>query len=265
MSSHKRKMSPERRNDQTIKIDLDKPYTIVKVSKKFAKLRNQVRILICGPTMCGKSTMVLDMLRYKQYIFINPHFVRVIYCTDNPHNKQEYIEELEKVCKEVEVHKGMIDLEKENLTDRSSGSKLIIFDDLMSNFFNDFTMSKLMTQWSHHSDINVIVTSQNYFSKKKDGTTIMKQFSQVIAFLAQSDKLALQIMSSHWFPGQPSLLNNIGDWVHDNLTDDHSKYVVYDNNTFSQVPRNMVLRTRIFPKDEDSEPEPIFFALPKTK
>ena len=145
-------------------------------------------------------------------------------------------------------------------------------------FFKSKSMYDLMSIFSHHANISVVVTSQTFHMSDKDSVKMLRNFSDFCLFLNRGDKTTLRILSSQFFPGKQNALTKIGNWISRNLPNDFAKYLVIDSNHHSSIPDCLQVhfhgsksllevgkstvfqvRTRIFPIGDSHGAEPIYF------
>lgn len=118
---------------------------------------------------------------------------------------------------------------------------------------------------SHHSNISVVLITQNYFEKSRFNKTFHRQFSERVLFYDRCDALQLSIISRQIFPGKASFLHSVFKWIYKYRAMDPLKYVLIDASTITSVPFNMIVRTAIFPKQNQKAINPIFFFPEGTK
>ncbi len=113
--------------------------------------------------MCGKSQLILELLRNRDLVYTSK-FTRIVYSLpeDSAHLHQDYLADLRQACPELEVVEGLPDLSALELR-VDKRPKLLILDDLIQRAFNSQTYLTLATQDSHHCNISLIISTQNIF------------------------------------------------------------------------------------------------------
>lgn len=245
--------------DRTQDINVHSTIQKLLTSEDFEKLPTPARILVGGPTMCGKSHFISNLVKHRDAIFDNT-FVSITYClpSNSFHLHSDFIHALRESCEDIPVKivEGMPNIEELGL-DMSKDHKLLILDDLMQSAYNSKAMVDLMTSMSHHANITVVLTTQNIFFPSKHGNTMSKNCSTKVIFWDHSDVQLLGILSSKMFPKKSSgFLHQCFEWMYKN-TD--VEYIVIDSSPVSLLSRQMKVRTDIFPRREGEKPKPIFF------
>jgi len=186
---------------------------------------------IFGPSESGKSTLIRDLLKYRDIVF-NQEFQRIIYCLpcQTQHSRMEYVDSLREVCINVEIREGLPDLNSHCFKNKTE-HKLLILDDLSKSVVNSADYLSLMTQGSHHFNISLIYTSQNYFEKSVHGKTFHRQLSMKIVFEDKSDMSVLQNMSRTIF-GKVGYLSSAMELLKKSYPKDKSYYLVIGNYSY---------------------------------
>ena len=109
------------------------------------------RLGIFGPSQCGKSTFIKQLLKYRNVCF-SGSFDQVYYCMPESGsiNKQSFLEELKEVCPHIIPLNGIPNFREEMLVDGKE-DKLVILDDLSAGLLNEKANVDMMTHDSHHS------------------------------------------------------------------------------------------------------------------
>ena len=172
------------------------------------------RMGIYGPSQSGKSTLILQLLKHRETVYAKK-FQKFFYCL--PQNKAEsrtkFISELREICGEIILCEGFPDLDEHYMKNEAE-AKLVIFDDLSTSLINNKYFYELLTQDSHHFNISVIYTSQNFFEKSREhGHGLAKQISIKIVFNDKSDKTVLKSIGRKSFNDQNYLVKAMSEVV----------------------------------------------------
>lgn len=116
------------------------------------------RILVLGPTSCGKTTFIKRLLLGNLYLFeTRPPRVRYYHGSwrDKFDSMQKHGVEF---FEDVPTH--------DHLEEWSGDQQGAILDDLMSEGGNDKDILNLFTQYSHHLNVTVFYLCRDMFPKK---------------------------------------------------------------------------------------------------
>ena len=155
-------------------------------------------LLLCGPTGCGKTTWIVELLKsHEEMCTQTPKKLIWIYGVEKP--------ELFKTIKEIwalrqcEFIEGfpedlMSRLEKSN--DRGS---LCIFDDVMNEVNSNATISK-KTRGRSHLGCSLVLMLQNIFPKGSQSKTISINAQYQVLFRNPRDSLQISILARQLCP-----------------------------------------------------------------
>ena len=233
------------------------------VSNQFGKIGCPSRLVIAGPTMSGKSRFALNLIKFRSQVY-NATFDRILYCLPASmiHLHYRFIEELRKVCSEIEIIEGLPDFDALHLSADKNSHKLIVFDDLMQDVFASKKILELITTTSHHSNISVVTVCQSLFFNSKNRITFIRNCSEKVIFHDKVDQNQLSILSRHLFPNKPNFLYEAFEFIYENTMRTDLKYLFIDASPLSELPHNCLVRTFIFPGEpgeRDMKIRPVFF------
>lgn len=208
-------------------------------------------ICISGGSQSGKSTLISKLVEYREQLF-DQRFSKVFYCQpaslcvrNNP-----IFEHIIHSCPNAELVCGLPDVSKLNL-DFDSTAKLVIVDDLMTDFLNSPQMIELLSVQTHHSNITVIFTLHNYFASSKFGRTFARNLQYKIFFYNRLDQRESRIVSSQ-MGFQPSFLYDCFYFLMQKFPD-QNPYLLIDGNYKSKM-KSMFIRSHIFPVNNEIKP-----------
>ena len=232
------------------KINVHTTVEKLQVTKDFGKIITPSRMLVAGPTLCGKSTFALNIIKFREQVYDKP-FERIIYALpeDSVHLHQDFLNNLRQIYDPIEIIEGFPNITDLHLKEDKS-SKLLIIDDMMQSAFGSQAILDLITKDSHHCNCSLLVTSQNFFWPTKYGRTFVRNCSEKNIFFDKTDANQLSILTRQIFPKHPYFLQNCFDWIFSHRTQDRLKYVLIDSSSLSHLPYNAVVQTCIFP-DQD--------------
>ena len=229
------------------------------VGKNFAKIACPSRLVISGPTMCGKSSFALKLVQNREQVY-DSNFERIVYALPQPsiHLHQHFIGKLRAAFNNIEICEGLPDVDELYLTADKNSHKLLILDDLMTKVFSSMKMLELITSTSHHCNISVVIICQSLFLPAKHRLTLIRNCSEKVLFHDKVDQNQLQILSRHIFPSRPNFLKECFNILFDITLKKDLRYLLIDASMLSQLPHNAIVRSNIFP-DEAGIVRPMFF------
>ncbi len=246
-------------HDHNIIIDPKKKVQDLFVSSNFAKIACPSRLVVAGPTMSGKSTFALNLIKNRNTVYTH-NFSRILYALPEGtlHLHQQFLSQLRESCPNIEIVEGIPDVEDFHLAADKSSHKLLVLDDLMMKAFVSANLLELITRTSHHSNISVILITQSMFLPAKHRLTLLRNCSEKVIFHDKIDQMQLSIISRQIFPSKPSFLRECFDFIYKHTQKKDLKYVLLDASPLSDVPYNAIARTFIFPQN-DGKVRPVFF------
>ena len=244
---------------QNILIESHKKVQELCVTKNFGKIACPSRLVIAGPTMSGKSTFALQLIKYRNLVYTHP-FSRIVYALpeESLHLHQDFLAKLREACEAVEIVEGLPDIQELHLATEKNSHKLLVLDDLMIKAFVSSSLLELITRTSHHSNISVVIVTQSMFLPAKHRLTLIRNCSEKVIFHDKIDQMQLSILSRQIFPSKPRFLRECFDFIYQKTEKFDLKYVLLDASPLSEVPYNAIARSFIFP-DKDGKIRPIFF------
>lgn len=194
-----------------------------------ASLKHPFTMVIAGPTGCGK-TMWLKQLINGRLKFILPPPTDVIY----------FFAENQPIFNKMKRVKFVEGLDI-TLIDQLKGKRtLVIIDDLMDEAANSVKVSSLFTKGSHHRNISVILVVQNMFVKGKEMRNISLNAQYIVLFKNPRDKTIAFHIARQMYPGKVSAFQQ----VFEDATSDAFSYLFID--LTPATPEERRLLTDIF-------------------
>ena len=181
------------------------------------RLQGPFTMIVAGPTSCGKSQLVLDLIKNADTL-IHPRVKDITYCYS------QWQPAFDRHQGRVSFHEGMIPLQeimksKRNTSDHS----LLVIDDLTDED-NGPAVKDLFIKGSHHSNTSVVFITQNIFLPNKDYRTISINSHYVVLFKNPRDMSQIQALGRQCFPGNSQFLSE----VYASETSDPHSYIVLD-------------------------------------
>jgi hypothetical protein len=148
------------------------------------------RSIIGGPSMSGKSRLLIDILKAnKKYIYPPPD--RIVYCYSRPQSAFTELAELN-----IELVEGIPEIDQFD----PAINNLIILDDLMTECASNVTILNLFTVDSHHKNISTFLISQNLFAQGKHSRTISLNCNYMIVFDNPRDRSQILYLARQMYP-----------------------------------------------------------------
>lgn len=169
----------------------------VTVHSKDLLLHVPAGILMCGPTMSGKTQYVFNMIKNQKDVFSRP-FSRIVYCYGVWQDAFDQV-------KNVEFIQGLNSLFEDEEFFSAKDSTLLIIDDLAVAACNDDKTSKLFTQGIHHTNLTIIFILQNLYKQGKAMRDVALNAQYMILFRNVRDTQQIRTLSRQM--GLPHLVD----------------------------------------------------------
>lgn len=144
-------------------------------------------LILCGPTMSGKTYLALDIIKNRNIIF-NEKIDKVIYIYS----------EFQEIFLKVNDPQVIFTNEVNNLENLIEGKTLILIDDMLlelssshNKFITEFFIKKI-----HHRNVSMIIMLQNLYAKNLRTVSLNAQylaFFRQVRDLSSISRLAAQI------------------------------------------------------------------------
>lgn len=158
---------------------------------------------IAGPTGCGKTQWLMDMLTHRETLIDRP-IERVVWCYGEPQLAHGAFKK-ENPTLDVLFHRGL----PENIDDllsESGAPNVVVIDDLMTDV-NTF-VSDLFTKGSHHKNISVILILQHIFPPNAQSRTISLNSHYMVLFKNPRDRLSFDHLARQIAPGETAFVHD---------------------------------------------------------
>lgn len=163
------------------------------------KIKTPSTTMIAGPTGCGKSTMIKEVISRLPEVFDRPP-ERVIYCYSRDQSLYSDMKKNSPVP--MEFVQGL-PADFGAIPKRS----LLIIDDLQSGDpVVGRNITDLFTKHSHHSDVDVVYLVQNLFTNTPHHRTCNLNSQYLIVFKNPRDRLQVSCLSRQVVPDNPKFL-----------------------------------------------------------
>ena len=193
------------------------------------RLKHPFTCIIAGPTGCGKSTLVKDILTHR-HDMICPVPDQIIW------HYGEW-QPMYETMPEVQFVEGLPDVKQRDAKKKT----LVILDDLMTE--TDKSVSNLFTKGSHHRNLSVIHLVQNVFDKNKHTRTISLNAHYLVIFKNPRDASQITHLAKQMYPGHTHFLQE----AFADATSRPYGYLLIDLK--QDTPEHLRLRTNIMPHE----------------
>ena len=156
-------------------------------------------LLLCGPTRCGKTTWIVELLRHHEELCTHtPKKLIWIYGVEQP----DLFETIRKIwfpcqCEFVDGFPEDLLTCLEQTSDRGS---LCIFDDVMNGVSSNSLVSRLFTRRRSHLGCSLVLMLQNIFPKGTQSRTISINSQYQVLFHYPRDSLQISIFAHQLCP-----------------------------------------------------------------
>jgi energy-coupling factor transporter ATP-binding protein EcfA2 len=199
--------------------------------------------MICGATGSGKTTLIRNLIYYKNILFTSKPVKVIIFYTEY----QKIYEEMLKsglAHEVVDLDEKMISLEeyKKKISPyKDKGGTLCVFDDCMELI--DTTNSKMFTRISHHYNCNTMFITHAVFMPKNEAYKMMSKNAKYF-FMMKNPRDVSQIKT---FSSQIGLKSSLLVDIFQEATKNAYSYLLIDFHP--ETPEHIRLRSHIFPHE----------------
>ena len=156
-------------------------------------------LLLCGPTGCGKTTWIVELLRHHDELFTHtPKKLIWIYGVE----QLDLFETIRKIWfpRQCEFVDGCPDDLLTHLEQKSDCGSLCIFDDVMNEVSSNSMVSKLFKCGRSHLRYSLVLMLQNIFPKGTQSRTISINAQYQVLFHNPRDSLQISILARQLRP-----------------------------------------------------------------
>ena len=179
-------------------------------------------MMVVGPSQCGKTHFVHQLLTHKCIAFPNKKPWRV--CWFYNQWQPKYAEIQGDLKNKIRFMQGLPEVKEDLSSIPTSKHTIIVLDDLMEEAKDSPVVSKLFTQ-GRYRNASVILLLQNMFPKGKYNTDISRNATYKVLFRSPGDRKQIDIMAEQTFAkDRPRFMQ-----AYSQETDQPYGYIVVDN------------------------------------
>ena len=165
------------------------------------------RIILSGPSMSGKSQMILNIMKNYDNFF-SEHVDYCIYFYPEQEgldeSRQAYIKQLKEHIPDLITVEGFPAM---NRITRLAGKKMLLLDDMFHQLADNLDFVNLCTIGSHHGDISFFLTTQNMYWPSRHRLTIVRNCTDLILWQGILDKSQMYTLGRQLFEDRHFLVS----------------------------------------------------------
>ena len=202
----------------------------------FHQFQHPFTAIIAGPTGCGKTQFISNLILYSN-TYIYPPPTKIYYYYGIWQDKFSF---LKTQNLNISFHDGLSDFQKVNKLENN----LIIIDDLMKDASENSEIVDMFTKGSHHTNTSIIVLTQNIFNKGKNSRTISLNSHYIILFKNPRDATQISFLARQMYPKNSKFLEE----AYNDATKEPFGYLFIDLK--QSTPNEYRIQSNIFSKDK---------------
>lgn len=201
------------------------------------KFQHMFSMLVVGPSQCGKTYFVQQLLTKNCIEFPEKKPLQVYWFYNQWQPRYDEIKQVLK--KKIRFAQGLPELSDDLHEINPEHNNVLVFDDLMAQAVDSPVLSRLFTQ-GRHRNASTILLLQNMFPKGKYNTDISRNASYDVLFRSPADRKQIDIVAERTFA------KDRGNFMraYAKETDKPFGYIVIDNRT--QMRRENQVMANVF-------------------
>ena len=209
-------------------------------------------MILAGPSSCGKSSFVKNLIMSRNILFNKPSLNVYIVCS----NVQNIYEDM---VKNKNVKKIFYKMPSKNEIlrfaryGRRTGGTILILDDLLTEIAkNNMLLQEIFTEMAHHQKLTVVLCVQNLFYQNGIFRTLSLNSGYLVPFKNPRDMHQIDIIAYRSYAMDPKVIMK----AYKDATYKAYSYLFMD---FTQTtPDFLRIKTDIFPAHIDKIPPAIY-------
>lgn len=155
---------------------------------EFPSLKHPFTAILAGATKAGKTWFLRDLLHFRETM-IQPPPDKVVWFYGI---YQKFYDEIENVL--------FVEGFPSNYAEYLGTNTLFIMDDLMTECANDKRLTNLFTRASHHLNLSIIFTTQNFFHKGTEMKDVRLNAQYLFLFKNRRDLSQITYLGRQLYP-----------------------------------------------------------------
>ena len=209
-------------------------------------------MMLAGPTSCGKSTFVKNLIMSRNILFAESSLNVYIVCSNVQNMYEDMVKNknVKKIFYEMPSKEEILKIAK---IGRKTGGTILILDDLLSEIAkNNMLIQEIFTEMAHHQKLTVVLCVQNLFYQNGIFRTLSLNSGYLVPFKNPRDMHQIDIIAYRSYAMDPKVVIK----AYKDATYKPYSYLFMD---FTQTtPDFLRLKTDIFPSHIDKIPPAIY-------
>ena len=219
-------------------------YSQFKKIKKMYDLRfkNPSTFTLAGPSQCGKTTFIMNVLRNQDLLFEDPRCKQnVIYFYNQWQKSFDVLSKENVVTEWANKLPTSDDVMEKTSKFADQGGSVIVIDDFAQQLKKDTI--DIFSRLSHHTNSTVFLLTQNIFSKNPVFRDISLNSTYIALFKNPRDSSQIRTFARQFAPGDT-------DYIVDSYSQTTKKpysYMFYDHH--QSTPQILRVRSNVLPHE----------------
>lgn len=155
-----------------------------------ARFKHPFSMVISGPSQCGKSTFVFNLLKHAARL-IDVEFDYIVCFSGSDDVKLQQLRDI--YGKKIIFVSGLPDDLNEYIDSRLNG--FLVFDDLMQETTSRNSVTELFTRRCHHENFSIALILQNLFYSGKGRQTMLRSSHYLVIFRNPLDQTIIYTLA----------------------------------------------------------------------
>ena len=209
-------------------------------------------MILAGPSSCGKSSFVKNLIMSRDTLFHKPSLNAYIVCSNVQNMYEDMVKNknVKKIFYKMPSKAEILQIAK--LGSRTGGT-ILILDDLLTELAKNNTLiEEIFTEMAHHQKLSVVLCVQNLFYQNNIFRTLSLNSAYLVVFKNPRDMKQIDFIAYRSYAMNPKVVTE----AYKDATYRPYSYIFMD---FTQTtPEFLRLRTDIFPSDVDKIPPAVY-------